>query len=93
LIRGPTLRRRGGEIHIWRGLREREIREREGPAGLVKKARRENVLTRVRSEVNEERRGIVRGGGWFHRRWRRDRDGRQWSIPVENKNLGGNRRA
>ena len=93
MIRGSTLRKRGGEIHIRRGLREREIRKREGPPGQVKEARRENVLNRVRSEVNEERRGIVRGGGWFHRRWRRDRDDRQWSIPVENKNLGGNRRA
>ena len=93
MIRGPTLRRRGGEIHIWRGLREREIREREGPAGQVKKARRGNVLTRVHSEVNEERRGIVRGGGCVHRRWRRGWDGRRWSIPVKNKNLRGHRRA
>ena len=93
MIRGSTLRRRGGKIHIRRGLREREIRKREGPPGQVKEARRENVLNRVRSEVNEERRGIVRGGGCVHRRWRRGRDGRRWSIPVKNKNLRGHRRA
>ena len=35
LIRGSTLRRRGGEIHIRRGLREREIRKREGVPQLL----------------------------------------------------------